>query len=199
MTAPRLPGLIAFALLVIVADVASAQCSARELKAKYTDTIELDAIRNGVRQAPAFYLHRDAPNELVFFFRPDDVVALFELLIRQERERTPQLTHSETQDRLDRIRRDLPLAEDTDLLKYGLRDWPFYVEIHSIAATLLQQGHVAVDFIPLHAFGGPVATNDSKDPTTIKLVWWDRGGSTGRKFCTLQGDEILSVRSDIQE
>ncbi len=165
-------------------------CTARELRSRETETVQLIP---GVRDKPAFYLRNTWPS-LVLFFKPEDVVALFEDRIAKERADKPAMQRSDFQDRLDWIRADLPLKEDTDLFKYALREDGFAVYLEYWVADLLDRGHAAVDFSPLHIAGSESSRlNDPLDPTTIKRVFWKNNGGDGRKYCDPKGLGILSV------
>jgi len=163
-------------------------CTNRELRAKDTTTIQLQA---GVRDQPAFYLREDMP-ERVLFFRPEDVLALFDSWSVNQQQ--------EVRATLERIRSDLPLKEDTDLFKYALRDAHFGAIVEYLAADLLEMGKAAVDFSPLHMPGKEaVQPNDQFDPSSIKRVYWKTRGGDGHKYCDPRGFGILTIVETIND
>jgi hypothetical protein len=192
--------LILGAAALLAVDGANAEdyryCTKRDLRASDTSTIQLTP---GVREKPAFYL-RITSSPVVLFFKPEDLVAHLEEWIAKERANRPAMQRSDLQDPLDWIRHDLPLKEDTDLFKYGLRDPGFASRVEYLAADLLEAGHAAVDLSPLHT-GGPDSTepNDQFDPTTIKRVYWKTRGGDGRKYCSPDGFGILSTLETIYD
>ena len=156
-------------------------CTARQLRARGTETIALDGLKGGVREHPAYYL-RDAQRHLVFFLKPEHVVTLLEA------------GGNDYADSLERMRRDLPLKEDTDLFKYGVRDIRFYNLLDDLVAKLLDAGHAMVDFFPLHdSEGQAINSNDRFDPVTLKRVYWNTRAGEGRTYCSEKGSEVLSV------
>ena len=163
-------------------------CTDRELRAKDTTTIQLQA---GVRDQPAFYLREDMP-ERVLFFRPEDVLALFDSWSVNQQQ--------EVRATLERIRSDLPLKEDTDLFKYALRDAHFGAIVEYMAADLLEMGKAAVDFSPLHMPGKEaVQPADQFDPSSIKRVYWKTRGGDGHKYCDPRGFGILTIVETIND
>jgi len=127
----------------------------------------------------------------VFFFKPEDVVRVIEKFARDGAPNNGAAVAV-----LDRIRRDLPLKEDTDLFKYAVRDMRFANSLESVVTELLDAGHAAVDFWPLHDSGAS-AGNDAHDPSTIVRVGWRSGGSEGRKYSDTKGFEIFSITDSI--
>ncbi len=164
------------------ADVPVVYCTDRELRAKDTTTIQLEA---GIRDKPAFYL-RESPPERVLFFRPEDLLGLLHGWDANQQQ--------EIKVTLDQMRADLPLKEDTDLFKYALRDARFGAAIEYLAAELLESGKAAIDFHPLHMPGNEaVQPKDKFDPSNIKRVFWKTRGGDGRKYCDPRGYGVLSV------
>lgn len=171
-------------------------CTARELRAKDTVTIDL---KPGVREQPAFYL-RSTQYMLVLFFEPEDVVALLQEWIAKEHADKPASWRSDLEDPLEWIRRDIPLKEDTDLFKYVLRDEGFGARLDYLAAGLLDDGDAAVDFWPVHVAGSESSRlNDGFDPATIKRVFWSNRGGDGHMYCKTDGFGILSTIETIND
>jgi hypothetical protein len=183
---------LAFLAILVSAQSAVAECTKRELLAKSTVTIKLDGLAGGVREHPAFYL-RDMDHPNVFFFKPEDVARVIEKFARDSAPNDGAAVAV-----LERIRRDLPLKEDTDLFKYAVRDIRFTNSLDSLVTELLDAGHADVDFWPLHD-SGAFAGNDAFDPSTILRVQWRSRGGDGRKYCDAKGFEIFSITDTIND
>jgi len=177
------------ASLLFCAHAAVAECSKRELRAKSTATISLEP---DVRLRPAFYLRQ---SWTLLFFRPEDVVGVIEAEAADD-----SSNHERIAAVVERIRRDLPLKEDTDLYKYGVHDLEFAAQLSYRVAKLLDAGRAAVDFWPTHESGSRTdELNDKFDPVTIKRVQWETRGGNGRRFCNIDGIEFFSVVDEIYD
>jgi len=178
------------ALLVAGAANASGGCGQRELRDKSAATVTLSPEKVFASGQPLFYL-RYTNGVHVLYFRPEDVVAFLEEELAGLRARYPTMTFSETRLPLGWIRQDLPLKEDTDLFKYGLRNPGFALDIDLLVAGLLDKGLAAVDFLPLrnpHQEAGN--SHDPNDPSSIKRIDWNTREEEGRIYCDASGREI---------
>ena len=165
----------------------SENCTARELRARSTETIELDALGHGVRAAPSFY-YNDPEHRIVYFMKPEDVVDWLE---HQKQEKLM----------LQLVKADLPLKEDTDLFKYALKtDTVVPESIGWLLAGMLDSARVMVDWLPVRGTS-PGANDfyDRQDPLRIKRVFWTTRGADGRKYCKENGYEILTVVDTIYD
>jgi hypothetical protein len=175
------------AVILAGAAHASEGCSKRELRARGTETIELQGQKLGIRERPAYYLS-DPGRSFVFFFRPEDVLEVVDAYH----------SDSKVERMLARIRDDLPLKEDTDLFKYSVLDAGYSGPLVFFVASLLEKGNAIVDFVPLQK---PRQTSqerdDPKDPALIKRVDWTSRGVAGRKYCTGLGFELLNIIDEI--
>jgi len=195
----RLPGpllLTAISSVMFLSSTARADpCTARQLRARTTETISLDGLKGGVREHAAFYL-RDTRKDLVFFFKPEHVLALLE----------SWSVHAVASDRstfaesLERVRSDLPLKEDTDLFKYGIHSNIFNARLDDLVVELLDAGHAMIDFYPLHDSGRYAGSDhDQYDPVKLKRVHWANRGGNGRQYCNDEGRDILFIVDTIHD
>ncbi len=175
---------IALGVATIAAQASAAEgCTARELRHRFTATIDLKPVGGVLRKQPAYYF--TGPSQrFVIFFDPKEVVAKVEESARQDASIRPAL---------EAMQRDLPLAEDTDLFKYGLRNVAFAFHFKHLVANLLDAGLAMVDRMSFHDPARiPPDINDS-DPAYIKRVDWATRGAEGRKYCDPLGLELLDV------
>jgi len=178
------------ALLVMGAANGSEGCGQRELRDKSTATLMLSPAKVFASGQPLFYL-RYTDDLHLLYFRPEDVVAFLEEELAGLRAKYPSLIFSETRIPLGWIRQDLPLKEDTDLFKYGLRGRGFALDLDQLVAGLLDKGQPAVDFQPLRIPRQEAGkADDPNDPSSIKRVTWKTRDEEGRIYCDAGGREI---------
>ena len=141
---------VAVVCALLIADTVQASdgCGQRELRDKSTATLVLSPTKVFASGQPLFYL-RYTDDLHLLYLRPEDVVAFLEEELAGLRAKYPSVTFSETRLPLGWIRQDLPLKEDTDLFKYGLRERGFALDLDILVAALLDKGQAAVDFQPL--------------------------------------------------
>ena len=180
------------ALLAAGTADASEGCGQRELRNKSTATLMLDPANVFASGQPLFYL-RYTNDVHVLYFRPEDVVAVLEAELAGLRAKYPAVTFSESRIPLGWIRQDLPLKEDTDLFKYGLRHPEFALDMDVLVAELLDKGLAAVDFLPLRIPRQGIDNDSLNDPSSIKRVNWKTRDEEGRIYCDAGGREIHRV------
>jgi len=185
---PRLVGTAVWMLLVAGTAHASEGCGQRALHDKSTATLMLSPMNVFASGQPLFYL-RYTDDLHVLYFKPEDVVAVLEEELAGLRAKYPTVTFSESRIPLGWIRQDLPLKEDTDLFKYGLREPGFALDLDLLVAALLDKGQAAVDFLPLRISRQEIG-NEPNDPSSIKRVNWKTREEEGRIYCDAGGREI---------
>lgn len=141
-----------------------------------------------MRKKPGFYLAAARDQYIVFFFKPEDVLAHVEK--RADRKKL-EVT-------LEAMRRNLPLDRDTDLFKYALSDQEFELDLPYLLAELLDSGKAFIDIgLIYHPEKSPPDPNDEFDPRVILRVNWKTDGASGRTYCTERGLEVHDVLDSI--
>lgn len=119
----------------------------------------------------------------VVLMSPDSVVELVQSWVAEE------LYSRHAPTLLDWIRADLPLADDTDLNKYSIRNTRLESLPRYIAAALLESGDASiVDLWQL---------DNEKNLSEMQLVRLATSGGEWRYFCEPAGQEILWVNDMI--
>jgi hypothetical protein len=151
--------------------------------------ITLTGTERGARAAPAFYVRR--PEHLVIFLKPDDVL---EALREQEAKYVENRNDGPAKlvrAFADAVAADLPLKEDTDLLKYSFRSTNLGFQADGVVDWLLERGWVSVgDW----GFFGNALNSDLDDMKTIlRASQRDSMDELARWYCTSYGAPLFSA------
>ena len=162
-------------LLAVAAAPVSARCGD---KAGYRNPVETTLTLNVVRPRPAYYLRTSA---FVLMFTADDMIRKIEESNRKGR-------HAGL---LSALKRDQPLAGDTDLFKYAF-ELPGSVEwLDYAVAALLDEGKANLTATNALDGSGPSETTFVRGATIV-------GDTTySRTYCTRTGTQLHRVQDTV--
>jgi hypothetical protein len=151
-------------------------CGGQQDSGTSTTRIETSVKLQARPSTPMLYWTSD---HYVVLMSPDSVVSLLQSWVAED------LYSRHTPTLLDWIKADMPLADDTDLTKYSIRNTKLESLPRYIAAALLDGGSASVvDLWQL---------DKDKNVSEMKLLRLQASGGKWRYFCEPSGQEILWV------
>jgi hypothetical protein len=176
--------------LICVLAVASADAAAGCGPSRFTSrtltrpkTISLDTV---ARTSPAFYLRVEARSrDLVMYFKADDVISELTRMAAASLKSSDDAAYKDLHEFLERVARDLPLKENTDLFKYAIEDPERSKRIDDLVSEMLNDGMLSL--------GGAQQSEGIRQ--IIKIADFSRSNEENAVwFCTTDGYEIFHVR-----
>jgi hypothetical protein len=171
-TSNSLVAMLASLLMALAAAPVSARCGD---KAGHRNPVETTLTLNVIRPRPAYYLRTSA---YVMMFTADDMIKRVEESDRNGR-------HAAL---LSALKRDQPLASDTDLFKYAF-ELPREVETLDYAvAALLDEGKANLTATSALDGSGPSETTIVRGATVFDGITYSRA------YCTVTGTQLHRVQ-----
>lgn len=132
---------------------------------------------------PAFYLSTGTSRnsnfpQYIIFMTADKLVAQLEKQIQEWGVNDDKIL-------LEKLKRDLPLSTDIDLLKYSFSNSNLLARPEFIAATMMENGEASV----INLF----QSDNYKDVKTIDIAHVESRGGESRDFCEHSGSSFFYV------